>query len=118
MLNLYKDNDLIINDKSELSFTIAKAYEDLGDYEKSFKYFDQANKLKNNNKYNFSREEKLFRNIKKFFDSNELDRKSTRLNSSHKPISYAVFCLKKKKKKTETFTLPSKGSELNPTPYV
>ena len=28
------------------------------------------------------------------------DRKSTRLNSSHKPISYAVFCLKKKKKKT------------------
>src|SRR2546427_8212372 len=30
-----------------------------------------------------------------------LDRKSTRLNSSHSQISYAVFCLKKKKKKTE-----------------
>src|SRR2546426_8585971 len=29
----------------------------------------------------------------------ELDRKSTRLNSSHLVISYAVFCLKKKKKK-------------------
>src|SRR5688572_32464364 len=29
-----------------------------------------------------------------------LDRKSTRLNSSHSQISYAVFCLKKKKKKT------------------
>src|SRR5690349_23948367 len=29
----------------------------------------------------------------------ELDRKSTRLNSSHVEISYAVFCLKKKKKK-------------------
>src|SRR5690349_23338480 len=28
-----------------------------------------------------------------------LDRKSTRLNSSHVEISYAVFCLKKKKKK-------------------
>src|ERR1039458_10779179 len=28
------------------------------------------------------------------------DRKSTRLNSSHLGISYAVFCLKKKKKKT------------------
>src|SRR5258705_9123473 len=28
----------------------------------------------------------------------ELDRKSTRLNSSHLGISYAVFCLKKKKK--------------------
>src|SRR5437867_6185025 len=29
-----------------------------------------------------------------------LDRKSTRLNSSHRTISYAVFCLKKKKDKT------------------
>src|SRR5437773_6235387 len=29
------------------------------------------------------------------------DRKSTRLNSSHITISYAVFCLKKKKKKTK-----------------
>src|SRR2546430_6596566 len=32
------------------------------------------------------------------------DRKSTRLNSSHSQISYAVFCLKKKKKKTNTRT--------------
>src|SRR5207249_8386731 len=32
-----------------------------------------------------------------------LDRKSTRLNSSHVSISYAVFCLKKKKK-TDAFT--------------
>src|SRR2546426_1946277 len=30
------------------------------------------------------------------------DRKSTRLNSSHLVISYAVFCLKKKKKKNRT----------------
>src|SRR2546422_170907 len=30
------------------------------------------------------------------------DRKSTRLNSSHGYISYAVFCLKKKKKSTKT----------------
>src|SRR5690625_7815358 len=32
----------------------------------------------------------------------ELDRKSTRLNSSHVAISYAVFCLKKKKKHEKT----------------
>src|SRR3712207_8626532 len=31
-----------------------------------------------------------------------VDRKSTRLNSSHANISYAVFCLKKKKKNTIT----------------
>src|SRR2546430_7726964 len=30
----------------------------------------------------------------------KIDRKSTRLNSSHSQISYAVFCLKKKKKKS------------------
>src|SRR5688572_31307421 len=30
-------------------------------------------------------------------NSPEIDRKSTRLNSSHSQISYAVFCLKKKK---------------------
>src|SRR3712207_7018734 len=31
-------------------------------------------------------------------DADQVDRKSTRLNSSHANISYAVFCLKKKKK--------------------
>src|SRR3712207_7005735 len=33
------------------------------------------------------------------------DRKSTRLNSSHANISYAVFCLKKKQNQYTTFTL-------------
>src|SRR2546427_5605596 len=34
------------------------------------------------------------------------DRKSTRLNSSHSQISYAVFCLKKKKKTKQYSTAP------------
>src|SRR5205809_2285043 len=39
------------------------------------------------------------------------DRKSTRLNSSHGYISYAVFCLKKKKKKdTHSLSYIDKGS--------
>src|SRR5690349_22536305 len=42
--------------------------------------------------------------IKRFLNAYEglifLDRKSTRLNSSHVEISYAVFCLKKKKKQS------------------
>src|SRR2546422_2026282 len=37
------------------------------------------------------------------------DRKSTRLNSSHGYISYAVFCLKKKKKKTTAFLSEYEG---------
>src|SRR5689334_23764843 len=35
------------------------------------------------------------------------DRKSTRLNSSHSSISYAVFCLKKKKNKKKQILTPS-----------
>src|SRR5438270_10632852 len=43
------------------------------------------------------------------------DRKSTRLNSSHSQISYAVFCLKKKKKKNNPKTkLPYKISIQTP----
>ena len=34
----------------------------------------------------------------------EGDRKSTRLNSSHDQISYAVFCLKKKSKQCKSYT--------------
>src|SRR2546427_2976020 len=35
------------------------------------------------------------------------DRKSTRLNSSHSQISYAVFCLKKKKNTIQTTAFPN-----------
>src|SRR3712207_8974859 len=35
------------------------------------------------------------------------DRKSTRLNSSHANISYAVFCLKKKKEHSHSYLMPS-----------
>src|SRR5258707_6424453 len=43
------------------------------------------------------------------------DRKSTRLNSSHANISYAVFCLKKKKKKHKYLT---EISDSNGTEYL
>src|SRR2546430_8440242 len=50
------------------------------------------------------------------------DRKSTRLNSSHSQISYAVFCLKKKKKNitlSSRFLLIHKPAELlNPTGLI
>src|SRR6266567_5725165 len=38
------------------------------------------------------------------------DRKSTRLNSSHSQISYAVFCLKKKKKKIHYLSTQNKNN--------
>src|SRR5256885_12607217 len=39
----------------------------------------------------------MFYNLRSRLEQDKLDRKSTRLNSSHLVISYAVFCLKKKK---------------------
>src|SRR5690348_18168364 len=47
------------------------------------------------------------------------DRKSTRLNSSHPSISYAVFCLKKKKKNVHhTSTTRIHNDSLSATPYT
>src|SRR6202022_4895666 len=50
------------------------------------------------------------------------DRKSTRLNSSHDNISYAVFCLKKKKKSVETTKRTASDGKarpyVNPTHHV
>src|SRR5260221_9575015 len=45
------------------------------------------------------------------FDAPDQDRKSTRLNSSHTVISYAVFCLKKKKKNATTNLLLDEENE-------
>src|SRR2546422_3462010 len=44
------------------------------------------------------------RSMNEAFQLERVDRKSTRLNSSHGYISYAVFCLKKKKNKTKRNT--------------
>src|SRR2546422_1668121 len=44
----------------------------------------------------------------------EVDRKSTRLNSSHGYISYAVFCLKKKKDKNKQHVITRKQENFHP----
>src|SRR5258708_12310184 len=45
------------------------------------------------------------------------DRKSTRLNSSHQIISYAVFCLKKKKKYQDSLDKPHRHPTPQPPPH-
>src|SRR2546429_1522057 len=60
------------------------AYEDAGDTPKAVSALRQAILLDP-------------RNVSLYLDFANIDRKSTRLNSSHGYISYAVFCLKKKK---------------------
>src|SRR5205085_11412166 len=61
----------------------------------NLKLFFNINNFQNFNLYLYSFPIKiLFNNLPSIAN---LDRKSTRLNSSHSQISYAVFCLKKKK---------------------
>src|SRR2546430_4578156 len=50
-------------------------------------------------------------------DQVHADRKSTRLNSSHSQISYAVFCLKKKKKKQKKNYKQRHSKHKNVTEY-
>src|SRR2546426_7856051 len=50
--------------------------------------------------------------------TSEIDRKSTRLNSSHLVISYAVFCLKKKKKPQRTVTTRDVATTTQDAQYV
>src|SRR2546428_9537349 len=49
--------------------------------------------------------------------SGAADRKSTRLNSSHDQISYAVFCLKKKKKYIKPYSFSHKAVEISTEPH-
>src|SRR2546422_3147953 len=59
----------------------------------------------------------LFRQVNKVVLIALGDRKSTRLNSSHGYISYAVFCLKKKKNRgTGTFYVPCKRRDRQHAP--
>src|SRR5690606_41560513 len=59
---------------------------------------DQQYVIQNFSAEHIARVEKYFQNPDdSYYDQHILDRKSTRLNSSHVKISYAVFCLKKKK---------------------
>src|SRR3712207_7621063 len=60
------------------------------------------NVAKDSTKWQYSIEKLVEKNpdiiiCSKYFNTKKGDRKSTRLNSSHANISYAVFCLKKKK---------------------
>src|SRR5699024_12558673 len=85
---------------SDLS-TIAKLQEEiisLKQQEEKFK------KQVNSQQRKLSRLKELFNSVDytiKNFMTTDIDRKSTRLNSSHVSISYAVFCLKKKTNKQQ-----------------
>ena len=61
------------DDAQRLNFALGKAYEDIGDYEKSFKFIQAANKIyKKTTNYNVKNEIRLFQKIKTFFENNKI----------------------------------------------
>src|SRR5256885_12146031 len=69
----------------------------------------------NNNRCTGPKDTKCW--IRSLYHCNYLDRKSTRLNSSHLVISYAVFCLKKKTRRHDTPPKKDSGGLPNYTLY-
>src|SRR5256886_13425886 len=53
-----------------------------------------------------------------FICQDQQDRKSTRLNSSHSQISYAVFCLKKKQQRHQAKPKRSSQYSQDPSPFL
>src|SRR5690625_5972339 len=93
------------NFRSEAGLTIGASYQiDLAEnltFGTNLNTFTNVGKALSSTDIHFNN--KLVGRINSFMNATlNLDRKSTRLNSSHVAISYAVFCLKKKKKNTTT----------------
>ena len=61
---------------------------------------EEIDKIAEEEKYDLILQEAVYRS-ERVDITDKVDRKSTRLNSSHGYISYAVFCLKKKKKQEQ-----------------
>src|SRR2546428_1331972 len=68
-----------------------------GNYSEAVRYFQQAAKFFENQKVFYFNYAYALEETGDVEGAIAIDRKSTRLNSSHDQISYAVFCLKKKK---------------------
>ena len=68
-------NNYSLNEKTDIYFSLAKAYEDVKDYEKSFSYLEKANSIKNKEiNYNLSAHEKLINSIIKLFDDFDFEK--------------------------------------------
>src|SRR5437879_7450014 len=76
------ETDILDNPSAANYEELGELYKDQGQYGKGREAFTNAIAARSDSIYTFY--------------SRALDRKSTRLNSSHRCISYAVFCLKKK----------------------
>ncbi len=87
LIDIYNDKSTNPN-KYQIIFALAKAYEDIEDYETSFKYFHEANKLKFDSlNYNVNNDIQLFNRIQSIFLNRGLKNGNIpKINSDKRPI--------------------------------
>ncbi len=77
MLKKINKNELNINHKIDLSFSIAKAYEDKKNYSQSFNYYAKGNTLKRSTlNFNINNQIKLFESIRSYFSNFKFTKRS------------------------------------------
>ena len=75
MLELYLDDNISEDQRCNINFGLAKAYEDLGDFEKAFTHYREGNELRKKLlKYDITQDEELFKKIK--FNSPRIEQNS------------------------------------------
>ena len=90
MIEKIKQNDLNSTQKTDLSFALAKAYEDLNEIKSSFEYLEIGNSLKRSaTNYDYNFEKKKFRDIKTIFKKLDLNN-IKKQNSEGKKIIFIV----------------------------
>ncbi|MCK4838214.1 MAG: sulfotransferase, partial [Desulfobulbaceae bacterium] len=87
MENLLLKEDLKNEHKIELAFALGKAYEDLGDYDKSFSYTSEGNKLmRGSYEYSIQEDKQLFNLIKKVYHKSHVLKHTSEGNADNSPI--------------------------------
>jgi len=91
MEKLIINKNLMDEEKIDLNFALGKAYEDLGNFKKSFTYLEQGNLLKKNKiNFNIEKENNFFGSIKEIF--NEIDFRKIDLKNNYNKQEIIFIC--------------------------
>jgi tetratricopeptide (TPR) repeat protein len=87
MLGLYARKSLGVENQIHLAFSLAKAFEDIGDYPQAFRYLEQGNRLRHETfNYAIDSDEAMFKNIAEVFTRESMSRVQVDADPSSRPV--------------------------------
>jgi tetratricopeptide (TPR) repeat protein len=87
MLDLFDKPELTVENKLQLAFALAKAYENVGDYERAFKFLKTGNDLRAREfDYSIDSDRELIRSIIESFSAGAMSRVKVNAQTSNRPI--------------------------------